>query len=132
MIRTVITAIALSIVSSTAIAAGYGSSSNIDACGPDTRLYAEVSEKDGNSFSTNAKVGFEFKWTFGQHKACEINNAWVTDTRIRATRTDEAKTTLEEIKAVKAKLDLCRSFDASAPASIITFCGDLLDAKGKE
>ena len=78
------------------------------------------------------RVGFEFKWTIGQHKACERNNAFVTDTRIRAIRDDEAKTSLQEIKAIKAKLDLCRSFDTSAPASIITFCGDLLDAKEKE
>ena len=111
----------------------FGSNNGLQGCGPEADVKTKLFENKRGG-SGDFEISFGLTWTFGAQAACEANNAYVNDTRAREARADliefnndKAKAESSEIKALKEKIALCKDFTLdTAPQSIKTFCGDLL------
>lgn len=128
-IKTIITAIIITLSASSAFAFGQV----LQGCGPDVTF--DVIERENNSefssgSSTELKLGLKF--TIGKQQACQSQNAYTRDIQMREIRNKEAQTTSTEVNALNQKIAICKDFTIiTAPASIIEFCGDLLNVKVK-
>ena len=107
----------------------------VEACGPELELYTETqTDNVGDSReSKDIEFGFKLTFEFGKKKACELNNALENEQTARKADLEEAKAReknakaeQEMIEAFEDKIKLCSAFDASAPQSILDFCGDLI------
>jgi len=120
-----------------------GGGSSLQGCGPTVSFDLKSTQMDkhnesfnntNDSMGSNLSVGISLNFVIGQKSACQANNAFARDIQLRKVRSDdasarqaEAAATQAEISALREKKELCDTFTlATAPASVLTFCGDLI------
>jgi len=117
----------ITLTASSAFAFGGGASNpgQLNGCGP--KVTANLSESGGGYGGSSTSLTLGLEWKIGGKSACERNNAYVNDQRMRASRSDEAETQQTETRTFSQKIELCSQFTKEiAPRSIVNFCGDLL------
>ena len=146
--KTLVTSIAVLIMSSTVAFAD-----NCDA--PELELEIEQDFDNSRGYDTETSISFGISWKLGDKTECRRRNALETDLLRREiineanetakleaeiiteqedarkkaaeAREKDAKAAQEEVELLSDKIELCSDFEKdTAPASIVTFCGDLL------
>ena len=120
-------------LASTAHAGNY-----VKECAPTAKFEAEKNARgqDSFSFSVEWKLGKSARDYCNRQKNADIDLSYAEELETLAktrkanaeAREEEAKARQEEIEALEDKIKLCSDFTTeTAPASIKTFCGDLLN-----